>query len=151
MPLIILPKRIPMNFTRIALAALAGFVAYFILGGVLFGMLPFLRTEFQKYPAVYRSQEGQMKFMPLGMVAMLVAMLILAIMYAMLNQGGSRILEGARFGALIGIFSICSFVVHNYVNLNIGFRLTLQQAAAYLLEWIVAGIVIGLVYRPAPH
>ncbi len=140
-----------MNWTRIALAGVAGFVAYFILGGVLFGMLPFLTTEFQKYPAVYRSQEGQMKFMRLGMVAMLVAMLVLAIMYAMLYQGGSRMLEGASFGALIGIFSICSFVIHNYVNLNIGFKLTPQQSAAYLLEWIVAGIVIGLVYRPVPH
>jgi uncharacterized membrane protein len=66
----------------------------------------------------------------------------------MLYRGGSGIAEGARFGALIGVFSICSFVVHNYVNLNIGLKLTMEQAVAYFVEWVVAGIVIGLIYRP---
>ena len=39
--------------------------------------------------------------------------------------------------------------MHNYVNLNIGLTGTLQQAVAYFLEWLVVGIVIGLIYRPA--
>jgi hypothetical protein len=56
---------------------------------------------------------------------------------------------GTGFGALIGVFSVCAFVIHNYVNLNIGLKLTLEQAPAYLVEWIVTGIAIGLIYRPA--
>jgi hypothetical protein len=52
---------------------------------------------------------------------------------------------------LIGIFAIGAFVIHNYVNLNIGLTLTLQQAVAYFVEWIVTGIVMGLIYRPAVH
>jgi hypothetical protein len=49
-------------------------------------------------------------------------------------------------------FAVGSFVVHNYVNLNIGLNLTLQQAAAYFVEWTVTGLVIGLLYRPVvPH
>jgi hypothetical protein len=40
-------------------------------------------------------------------------------------------------------------VIHNYVNLNIGLKLTLGQAVAYFVEWTVVGIVIGLVYIPA--
>lgn len=59
-----------MNLSRIALAALGGFVAYFILGGLAFGLFPSLRNEFFKYPAVYRPQEGQMSHMPAGMAAM---------------------------------------------------------------------------------
>lgn len=39
-------------------------------------------------------------------------------------------------------------MVHNYVNLNIGLRLTIQQSVAYFIEWVVAGIAIGLLYRP---
>jgi hypothetical protein len=112
-------------------------------------MLPAMRNEFQKYPAVYRPQEGQMSHMPAGMAAMFVAILALAVIYAMLYQGGSGVAVGARFGALIGVFAIGSFVVHNYVNLNIGPRLTLQQAAAYFVQWVVVGVVIGLIYRPA--
>jgi hypothetical protein len=89
-----------------------------------------------------------MSHMPLGMAAMFVGMLALAVIYAMLYQGGSGVAEGARFGALVGVFSICSFVLHNYVNLNIGLKLTVEQGVAYFVEWVVAGIVIGAIYRP---
>ncbi len=145
-----------MNFTRIALAAFGAFVAYFLVGALLFGLLPSLKNEFLKYPAVYRNQEGQMSHMPVGMAAMFVAMLMLAVIYALLYPGGLGVAAGARlgvvFGALVGMFSICTFVVHNYVNLNIGLKLTLEQAAAYFLEWVVTGVVIGLIYRTAgPH
>ncbi len=138
-----------MNVSRIALAALGGFVAYFVLGGLSFAVSPSLKNEFLKYPAVYRPQEGQMRFLPAGMVAMFVAMLALAVIYAMLYQGGSGLAIGARFGALIGVFVVGAFVVHNYVNLNIGLKLTLEQAVAYFVEWVVTGIMIGLIYRPA--
>jgi len=142
-----------MNFGRIALAALGGFVAYFVLGGLSFALVPSLKSEFLKYPAVYRSQQGQMSHMPAGMVAMFASMLALAVIYAMLYQGATGVAGGARFGAifgaLIGVFAICAFVVHNYVNLNIGLTLTFQQSVAYFVEWTVTGVVIGLIYRPA--
>jgi hypothetical protein len=137
-----------MNYTRIALAALGGFVAYFILGGVFFALVPSMKNEFLKYPAVYRSQEGIKSTMPFGMAAMFIAIVALAVIYALLYQGGSGLVEGTRFGALIGIFAIGSFVVHNYVNLNIGGKLTLQQSIAYFIEWLIVSIVIGLIYRP---
>ena len=35
------------------------------------------------------------------------------------------------------------------VNLNIGLTLTLQQAAAYFIEWTAVGLVIGLIYKPS--
>lgn len=136
-----------MNYPHIALAGLGAFVGYMILGAITFALLP-LREEFRKYPAVYRPQEEIMKAMPAGMAAMLMAMLALAVMYALSYRGGSGLAGGARFGALIGIFSIGAFVVHNYVNLNIGLALTMQQSVAYFVEWLVSGIAIGLIYRP---
>ena len=58
--------------------------------------------------------------------------------------------EARVLGALLetGAFVIFAFVIHNYVNLNIGWKLTLEQAVAYFIEWLVVGIVIGLIYRP---
>ena len=137
-----------MNFGRVVLAALGGFLAYFVLGGLLFAVLPTLKNEFMKYPAVYRPQAEIKSVMPAGMVAMFVGMLVLAVLDAMIYRGGSGFLEGARFGALIGLFAICAFVIHNYVNLNIGLSLTIQQSVAYFVEWVATGIVIGLIYRP---
>lgn len=136
-----------MNYARIFLAALGSFAAYFILGGLIFTS-PFFKSEFMKYPAVYRPQEGIKSVMPFGMAAMFVAMLMLAMIYAMMYRGGSGFATGTRFGVLVGIFCVCSFVIHNYVNLNIGLMLTIQQACAYFVEWVVVGIVIGLIYKP---
>jgi hypothetical protein len=138
-----------MNYPRILLASFCAFVTYFIYGGILFGILPWLRTEFAKYPAVYRSQDGIKSTMPFGMFAMFVALVAITVLYAMLCPTGSNIAAGARFGALIGIFAVGSFVIHNYVNLNIGVRLTIQQSIAYFVQWVLVGIVIGLTYKSA--
>jgi hypothetical protein len=141
-----------MNLLQIFLAAVGAFVAYMALGFALFALIPSLKTEFLKYPAIYRDHDGQMSHMPVAMAAMLLSFFVLAVLYSFVYQGGSGFFEGARFGALIGLFAIGAFVLHNYANLNIGLKLTLQQCLIYFLEWLFVGIVIGLIYRPSlPH
>ena len=136
-----------MNYGRIALATVGGMVAYFAAGFAILSLVPQMLNEYQKYSAVYRSREGQMAGMPALMAATLVAILVVAVLYAMAYRGGSGLAEGARFGALIGVFAVCVYVVHNYVTLNIGLTLTLMQAVAYFVQWTVAGTVIGLLYK----
>jgi hypothetical protein len=131
----------------LALATLGATAVYFALGGLLFGLGP-LRREFEKYPAIYRTADDMKGVMPYGILAMLLSIFVLAVLYAMLYRGGSGAAEGARFGALIGLFAVGSFVLHNYVNLNIGLKLTLEQALAYFIQWTLVGLVIGLIYRP---
>ncbi|HZS45465.1 MAG TPA: DUF1761 family protein [Blastocatellia bacterium] len=138
-----------MNYSRIALAALGGTVAYFAFGFAVFAALPVLANEFRKHPALYRTQEEMKTVMPVGMIAMFVAIFVVTIVFAMINYEGSGVTAGAYFGMLIGIFVVCGFVLHNYVNLNIGVRLTIGQAVAYFLEWVIVGVVIGLIYKPA--
>src|SRR5271167_2611755 len=100
-----------MNLMRIFLAAIGAFVGWMALGFALLGLFPSLKTEFLKYPAVYRDEKGQMSHMPVGMAAMLLSMLVLAVLYSLIYQGGSGLYEGARFGVLIGLFAIGSFVL----------------------------------------
>jgi hypothetical protein len=138
-----------MNWMRIALAALGAFVAYFAAGGVMFVAMPWLKTEFMKYPAVYRSQEGMKRALPSGMAAMFVSIVVLAVLYALTYRGGAGVVEGARFGALIGVFAVGAVTMHDFVNLNIGWKLAVEQSVAYLVEWVVVGMVLGVIYRPA--
>jgi hypothetical protein len=44
-----------------------------------------------------------------------------------------------------------AFVLHNYVNLNIGFAITLQPAVMYFVEWTLVGLAIGLILGPSLH
>jgi len=137
-----------MNYSRLALAALGGTVASLAFGSSVFWLVPALINEAHKYPAVFRPKEKMMSVMPIGLVAIFLSILVVAIIFAMIRQGGSGTMEGAIFGVLIGIFVVCAFVLHNYVNLNIGLKLALGQAVAYFVQWTIIGIVIGLIYKP---
>jgi hypothetical protein len=137
-----------MNYSSLALAALGATVASFTFGFLVFWLVPALINESHKYPAVFRPKEEMMTVMPIGFGATIVAILVVAIIFAMIHQGGSGTTEGARLGVLIGIFVVCAFVLHNYVNLNIGLKLALGQAVAYFVQWTIVGIVIGLIYKP---
>ena len=138
----------PVNLGRLALASLGATVAYFAFGFALFAALPAMKTEFKKYSNVYRSEESMMKHMPFGMIAILVSIVVVAILYAKIYPAGGGIAAGALLGALIGIFSVCTFVIHNYVNLNIGIALTVYQGVCYFIQWVVVGAAIGLIYKP---
>ena len=138
-----------MNYSRIALAALGATVAYFVAGGILFGVLPWLQKEFLKYPGVYRTQDDMKRVMPMGMISILVGIFVVAVLYAMAYPAGGGVLDGARFGALIGVFAVCGFALHNHMLLNVGIRLTVGQAISSFVQWLVVGIVISLIYAPA--
>ena len=138
-----------MNYSRLALAALGGTVASFAFGFLVIWLVPALIEEGHKYPAVFRPKEEMMTVMPIGLVASFIAILVVTIIFVMIHQGRSGPMEGARLGVLIGIFAVCN-VLHNYANLNFGLKLALGQAAAYFFQWIIVGIVIGLIYKPLP-
>jgi archaellum biogenesis protein FlaJ (TadC family) len=137
------------NYARIALASLGATVAYFAYGFAMFAAWPSMKTEFRKYPEVYRSEESMMKVMPYGAVAILLGIVIVAILYAKIHPAGGGIVSGVYLGVLIGLFSVCMFVIHNYVNLNIGLTLTLYQSIAYFIQWVIVGAAIGLIYKPS--
>jgi hypothetical protein len=136
-----------MSYSRIALAALGATVAYFALGFLLFAFLP-LADEVRQFAAVYRPEESMQRVAPIGMVAMLLSMLALAALYASAFRGSSSVAQAVRFGFLVGVFGAGSFVLHNYVSLNIGLRLALLQAVAYFVQLLGSGVVIALIYRP---
>ena len=137
-----------MNYTHIALASLGAMVAYFVYGFAMFAAWPGMKTEFEKFPNVYRPKDAMMKVMPFGMVGILISILLVAVLYARIYPLGGGIVFGVFLGALIGLFVVCMFVIHNYVNLNIGLKLTLYQGIAYFLQWLIVGAAVGLIYRP---
>jgi hypothetical protein len=137
-----------MNYSRLGLAAVGGTVAYFAFGFLVLALVPALINEARKYPAVYRTSEEIKAVMPVVLLATFMAILVVAIIFAMIHPHGSGTAEGARFGVLIAIFAVCAFVLHNYANLNIGLKLALGQAVAHFFQWTIVGIVISLIYKP---
>jgi len=135
-----------MNLTRIALAALAALVAYFIVGGIFFA-IPAMGAEFAKYPAVYRTGEALNSVMGVGVLGILLAIGAAAAIFARMHPAGTGIKAGLGFGVTLAVFQLGSLVLHNYMMLHIGGRLSMLQGIAYTAEWFVVGVVISLVYR----
>ena len=137
------------NYARIAFAFLGATIAYFACGFILFGALPGMKSEFTKYPNVYRSQDAMMKAMPYNVVAILISIVVVVVLYARLYPSGGGIASGIYLGVLMGIFSVCTYALHNYAMLNIGLTLTLYEGITYFLQWVVVGAAIGLIYKPS--
>lgn len=136
-----------MNYLRIVLSAVAATVVYFAFG-FLMSVMP-IPNYYGQYSGVYRHVDAIMSHMPIGFAGIFLAMLALATIYAMNYEAGSRsgVANGAILGLLIGVFVAGAFAAHEYVILNIGGNLALEEAIAALAEWTCAGAVIGLIYK----
>jgi hypothetical protein len=135
-----------MNYGRLVAAALAGTVVDAVYGFLVYGML--LSSEFGRYPSVYRPNDAPPVFLLCMFGGIFVAMLAAVVIYSkgITSMGGAA--EGARFGALLGVFLGALFSSISYGTLNIGRKLTLMMAIAGFVEWLLVGTVIGAVYRP---
>ena len=56
-----------MNYPRIVVAVMAGWLAFFISGTMVFGLSPLARF-YAPCPGVYRSQVAVMSYFPIGLV-----------------------------------------------------------------------------------
>ncbi len=135
-----------MNYTRIAVAAVAATVVYYIYGFIVEGML--IRKDFSPYTAVYRPADSVMGYMPLGLVCTLIASFVITTLFAKGYGLGFGAAGGAVFGVAVGLFVVCTFVGANYVTLNIGRKLAVELALSALVQWTIVCLVIGLIYKP---
>ncbi len=135
-----------MNYTRLALAAVAATVVDFVYGYVVYGNL--LASELERYPGVFRSMENVTPYLPLMFAGLLVGMLAVVWIYAKGYEGGNGTQEGLRFGLVMAVFVTGYVVVGYYATLNIGRLAAVYMALASIVEWILVGLAIGLVYRP---
>jgi len=89
-----------------------------------------------------------MKYMPFGLASVLVALLAAVVLYAGWCGPTSGAARGLQFGLLMGIFVAFIHPISNLVTMNMDKKLGLEIAASNAIGWILAGLVIGLVYKP---
>lgn len=134
-----------MNYTRLALAAVAATIADFVYGFAVYGNL--LTGSFLEQGAIYRSAEAQMAHMPIGAAGLALAMVAAAMLFAVSHFRGVG--GGLQFGLLLAVFAIGTSVVVNYATINMSEDHAARMLLAALGEWLVVGTVIGLVYQPS--
>ena len=135
-----------MNYPRLVLAAISALITFFAWGFLTEGWL--LRKHFAVSAALYRTSDLQMKFMPFGLASVLVAVLAAVVIYARWCGTTSGAASGLQFGILMGIFVACIHPISNLITMNMDVKLGLEIAASNAIGWVLAGLVIGLVYKP---
>ena len=136
-----------MNVGRLLLAAIAATIVDAAYGFLVYGTL--LHAKFASLPGVYRQDDTAPAYMPFLFSGTLLAMLAASYIYTKGYEGGSGVKEGNGFGVAIGLFAAGYASIVNYATLNIDAALGFTMAGAAFAEWILAGVVIGVVYKPA--
>ena len=135
-----------MNYPRLFLAAISALITFFAWGFLTECWL--MRKDFAASAALYRTSDLQMKFMPFGLASVLVALLAAVVIYARWCGATSGAASGLQFGILMGIFVACIHPISNLITMNMDVKLGLEIAASNAIGWVLAGLVIGLVYKP---
>lgn len=133
-----------MNFGRVAAAALAAWVVYLGVGPLVNNVL--LADLYAQHARVFRPQaEMNVAF---GLAAALAGFFVFAYAYAKGYEGGAGVVEGLRFGVVVGLLLAAFSVAWNYVVLPVSGALAAAWIVDVIVEMAIYGAVVGLVYKP---
>lgn len=137
-----------MDKKRWILTALAVAVATNVLD--LFFHSVVLSGAYAEIASAMRSQAAMNRLMPFGWVSTLVFSFILVYIYHRGYEGkGSPLAEGLRFGLIIGLFCAIPNAVWCYVVFPISLTIAIGWFFITLIDMVVAGAIVGLMYKKA--
>jgi hypothetical protein len=131
-----------MNGGKLLLAALVAFVAMFLVGS-LWHMVVMADFYAERAPGPMR-EDPLLWSLALGLA---VLALLMAWIYPKGYQGGSHVVEGAKFGAIIGVLWILplQLVLHGLLE-GTTLTLTFVDVPWHIVEQGIGGALIGFVY-----
>lgn len=132
-----------MNVKRYIAASLAVFVA----GGALSFLVDnvILKSTYDSLKNLWRP-DLESKMWIMWVVGFIISFLFAFIFTK--GYEGKGVMEGVRFGLLIGLFVSIPMAYGTYVMLAIPYSLALQWFVYGTVEYIIFGIVVALIYRP---
>lgn len=134
-----------MNYGRLVAAAAVATIVDAIYGFLVYGMA--FHELFAAHANVYRPP-SDVAYMPILFSGIFLAMLAATYIFAKGVESGGGLAEGVRFGVVIALVEVGYASIVGYAMTNIGRRLGASMAIANFVEWVIAGAVIGLVYKP---
>lgn len=138
-----------MNKKRWILTSVVVAVVVTVLESVFHGF--FLKDLYAATIAIWRPQADMVRLMPFGWLSTLFIAFILVYIYHRGYEGkGSRVAEGLRFGLLMGLFTAVPMAVWCYVTWPVPFILAAAWFAIAMIDMLVGGVLIGLMYKRLP-
>ncbi len=137
-----------MNKGRWVLAAVVATVAVSAIEAVGHGV--FLKNLYLATASLWRPEAEMSKMMWMGWLSTLVCSFILVYIYHRGYEGkGSALGEGLRFGLIIGLFTAIPMTVWTYIMYPLPVNLVISWFVIGMIDMLVAGALIGLIYKKA--
>lgn len=132
-----------MNIKRYLIAVAAVYVAFQVMDIIIHWVI--LSPVYATLASLWR--QDMMSYMWIMYIAGLI-MTFLFIYIFIKGYEGKGIMEGIRFGLVIGLFMQIPSAFGGYAMYPIPFSLALQWFIYGMIEFIVAGIIAAAIYRP---
>ncbi len=132
-----------MNIKRYVLAGIAVFATFQVCDMIIHGQI--LMQTYASLPSLWRPDMMSL------MWVMLITGVVLSFLFVYVFVKGYEargILEGVRYGLIIGIMMNGVGAFNQYVIYPVPFSLAIQWFAYGMIEFIIAGVVAAAIYRP---
>ena len=136
-----------MNFKRVGLAALAGWVTYMGLGFLVHGVVLDDLWRGLIREGLARSTTNANALLPLGMALGFPGVLAFTYAYAKGYEGGAGLQEGLRFGVLVGLMLVIFCITWNYIVFPLPSNYVTSVAIATIIQFAAIGMVVGIIYK----
>jgi protein-S-isoprenylcysteine O-methyltransferase Ste14 len=138
-----------MNFPRIALAAVAAWLVSLAAG---FLISDFLAADILlANQAALRPEAEQTANLPVAFMLLLVGFFAFAYAFAKGYEGTSSVMEGVRFGVLVGFMVLGFANIWQWVMYPISGSMAAALVVSSIAEGALYGAVVGAIYRPVEH
>ena len=135
-----------MNFPRIALAAVA---AWMVSLAVAFIVSDFLAADILlANQAAMRPEADMMAKLPVGFLFSLLGFFAFAYAFAKGYEGTGAVVEGVRFGVLVGFMVLGFANIWQWVLYPVNSAMAMLLAVSSVAEGALYGAVVGAIYRP---
>ena len=127
---------------KILIASAAVFIAKVVLDFLVHGVL--LTSEYQATKGIWRPD-----MMNLVWISYLNSAIVAVCLSWIFSKGYEQkgLVEGVRFGVVSGLMISVGFAYGSYMSFNIPYSLALQWFLYSMVEFILFGLVLALVFR----
>jgi hypothetical protein len=132
-----------MNIKRYVIASLAIFVVFQITGFIIHSVI--LMPTYAALASLWRPD--MMSYMWIMYPTGLVKSFMLVYIFTKGHEG-KGIMEGLRFGLVIGLFMQVPVIWGQFMVYPVPFSLAIQWFIYGLVEFLIAGVVAAAIYRP---
>jgi len=134
-----------MNVKRFVIASIAVFVVLLILDFIFHAGL--MTPVYEEIKEVTRPEAEMMRLMPIGYIFTLLWAFLFCYIFIRGRQG-KGLIEGVRYGVIMTFFYSLVVAIGWWTMFPIPFKLVIYWFLIGLVEMVILGIVVALIYKP---